>query len=330
MNLGIAGAGKIVEEFLAVKDEMEQVAVRAIYARNNTNGKLDEICRRYCIAEKYTAYDEMLQSAQIDTIYVAVVNDVHYEFCKKALLAGKHVICEKPFTANRQQFEELCAIAAARHLLLLEAITVLYMPFYHKIQEQLASLGKIKIVECNYSQYSSRYDAFKRGEILPAFDVNRAGGALMDLNIYNIHFVTDLFGAPQTVQYYANMEKGIDVSGILLLSYPEFQCVCIGAKDCAAPLSANIQGDGGCIHFEQPINDCRSFQRILHKQAAESYDFSEDRHRLYYEFVHMAEIIDGKKYEEAAKRLAHSRIALQVLTEARKSAGIVFPGDAAE
>jgi len=330
LKVGIAGAGKIIEEFLSVKDEVKDLDVQAIYARSDREGKLDKICSKYHIAKKYMDYDEMLQSNQIDTVYVAVVNDVHYEFCKKALLAGKHVICEKPFTANLKQFEDLCQIAEENHLILLEAITVIYMPFYRKIREQMASLGKIKIVECNYSQYSSRYDAFKRGEILPVFDVKRAGGALMDLNIYNIHFITNLLGIPQEVHYYANIEKAIDVSGILVLEYPDFQCVCIGAKDCAAPVTCNIQGDCGCIHFEQPVNDCRAFQRIINKQVAENYEFDKNRHRMYYEFVKMTEIIDGKNYEEAGERLKHSRVALTVLNEARKSAGIVFLGDETE
>lgn len=327
MKLGIAGAGNIVAEFLSFKDEVKGLELQAIYARNNRDGKLDKLCSQYHIAEKYTNYDEMLRSDQIDTVYVAVVNDMHYEFCKKALEAGKHVICEKPFTANTKQLEELCQIAEEKHLMLFEAITVMYMPYYREIQEQVALLGKIKIVECNYSQYSSRYDAFKRGEILPAFDVKRAGGALMDLNIYNVHFVTGLFGKPQEVHYYANIEKEIDVSGMLILTYPSFQCVCIGAKDCAAPVVSNIQGDAGCIHLEQPTNACTAFQKIINKQATENYDFDENRHRMYYEFVKITELIDGENYEEVGKRLAHSRIALNVLVEARKSAGIIFSGD---
>jgi hypothetical protein len=114
---------------------------------------------------------------------------------------------------------------------------------------------------------------------------------------------------------------------MLILTYPSFQCVCIGAKDCAAPVVSNIQGDAGCIHLEQPTNACTAFQKIINKQATENYDFDENRHRMYYEFVKITELIDGENYEEVGKRLAHSRIALNVLVEARKSAGIIFSGD---
>lgn len=90
---------------------------------------------------------------------------------------------------------------------MLEAITNQYLSNMTFIKEHLDQLGDIKIVECNYSQYSSRYDAFKRGDIAPAFNPKMGGGALRDLNIYNIHFVVGLFGRPKTVQYLANVEK---------------------------------------------------------------------------------------------------------------------------
>ena len=84
-------------------------------------------------------------------------------------------------------------------MFLWEAIINQYVPNFYKIKELLPKLGKIKIVECNFSQYSSRYNAFKEGNILPAFDYTKSGGALMDLNIYNIHFVVGLFGKPMNI-----------------------------------------------------------------------------------------------------------------------------------
>ena len=96
---------------------------------------------------------------------------------------------------------------------------------YNKIKELLPELGDIKIVVSNFSQYSSRYDAFKSGTILPAFDYTKAGGSLMDLNIYNIHFIVGLFGEPKDVHYFPNIEHNIDTSGILILEYDNFKCV---------------------------------------------------------------------------------------------------------
>lgn len=135
-----------------------------------------------------------------------------YCFAKKALEAGKNVIIEKPVTANYGAAD--LKTAEEKRLMILEAMNIPYLPAYAQVKEHLADLGNIRIVSLNYSQYSSRYDAFKKGQILPSFDPHKAGGALMDLNVYNIHFIAGLFGEPEEVlsgQYV----KGIDTSGIL-------------------------------------------------------------------------------------------------------------------
>ena len=150
-------------------------------------------------------------------IYVALPNNLHFSFAKEALLAGKHVILEKPFTVTYEEAKEIAAIAREKKLYLFEAITTQYNPNYHKMKELLPRLGDIKLVALNFSQYSSRYDNFKKGIISPSFDPNNAGGALMDLNIYNIHFVAGLFGKPLKVRYCSNMERDVDTSGILVM-----------------------------------------------------------------------------------------------------------------
>ncbi len=94
---------------------------------------------------------------------------------------------------------------------------------------------------------SSRYDTFKKGAILPAFDPRKGGGALLDLNIYNSHFVVGLLGRPMQVHYYANIVHAIDTSGILVLEYPQTKVVCIGAKDTTATIRSTIEGTAGAI-----------------------------------------------------------------------------------
>lgn len=125
-------------------------------------------------------------------------------------------------------------------MIIVEAVTTRYIPNTLKIKEMFPQLGDIKIVTANYSQYSSRYDALKKGEVLPAFNQDMSGGALMDLNIYNINLMVTLFGTPKSVNYQANIKKGIDTSGILTLDYDSFKCVCIAAKDCKDPICPTI------------------------------------------------------------------------------------------
>ena len=257
MNLGIVGAGMIVKDFLSFTHELPEIKLEAIVARNIEN--LKNLQKIYNIKEIFTDLDECLSSPSIDTIYVAVPNNLHYSVAKKALEAGKNVICEKPFTLNYHETVELFELAESKNLILIEAITNQYLPNYLEIKENLSQIGNIRLVECNFSQLSSRYEAFKKGIIAPVFDKNQGGGVLGDLNIYNIHFVVGLFGAPKNSEYYPNIVREVDTSGILILEYDEFKVVCIAAKDTYNNSYANIQGDKGLIKVIGTLNEVPNY-----------------------------------------------------------------------
>lgn len=176
MKLAVLGTGKIVQEFLPMIQQVTDVELVALLSTPRSLDKAKEMQAQYHIQEVYTDYETLLGNEIFDTVYVALPNHLHYQYTKAALLQGKNVICEKPFTLNVQQLQELIQIATEKRVILLEAITNQYLNNFLQIKKDLAKLGEIKIVECNYSQYSSRYDAFKEGKILPAFDPQKGGG----------------------------------------------------------------------------------------------------------------------------------------------------------
>ncbi|MEQ3474441.1 Gfo/Idh/MocA family protein [Enterococcus cecorum] len=321
MKLAVLGTGKIVQEFLPMIQQVTDVELVALLSTPRSLDKAKEMQAQYQVQEVYTDYETLLGNATIDTVYVALPNHLHYQYTKAALLQGKNVICEKPFTLNAQQLQELIQIATEKRLILLEAITNQYLNNFLQIKKDLAQLGKIKIVECNYSQYSSRYDAFKEGKILPAFDPQKGGGALMDINIYNIHFVVGLFGKPEKVQYLANIERDIDTSGILVLDYGAFKAVCIGAKDSTAQIRSVIQGTDGSIEVLGATNEMPRYERRS-KTEIEAVNANLDKHRMYQEFEKFTEVIDQKDLAFALEQLNHSFTVMQVVDQALESANL--------
>ncbi|WP_171379087.1 Gfo/Idh/MocA family protein [Enterococcus cecorum] len=321
MKLAVLGTGKIVQEFLPMIQQVTGVELVALLSTPRSLDKAKEMQVQYYIQEVYTDYETLLSNATIDTVYVALPNHLHYQYTKEALLQGKNVICEKPFTLNAQQLQELIQIATEKRVILLEAITNQYLNNFLQIKKDLAQLGKIKIVECNYSQYSSRYDAFKEGKILPAFDPQKGGGALMDINIYNIHFVVGLFGKPEKVQYLANIERDIDTSGILVLDYGAFKAVCIGAKDSTAQIRSVIQGTDGSIEVLGATNEMPRYERRS-KTEIEAVNVNLDKHRMYQEFEKFTEVIDQKDLAFALEQLNHSLTVMQVVDQALESANL--------
>ncbi len=321
MKLAVLGTGKIVQEFLPMIQQVTDVELVALLSTPRSLDKAKEMQAQYQVQEVYTDYETLLGNAMIDTVYVALPNHLHYQYTKAALLQGKNVICEKPFTLNAQQLQELIQIATEKRLILLEAITNQYLNNFLQIKKDLAQLGKIKIVECNYSQYSSRYDAFKEGKILPAFDPQKGGGALMDINIYNIHFIVGLFGKPEKVQYLANIERDIDTSGILVLDYGAFKAVCIGAKDSTAQIRSVIQGTDGSIEVLGATNEMPRYERRS-KTEIEAVNVNLDKHRMYQEFEKFTEVIDQKDLAFALEQLNHSLTVMQVVDQALESANL--------
>ena len=326
MKLGIIGAGMIVKELLSITPLLKDLELEAICGTPRNEENMNQLKDKYKIEKVLFDYDELL-SLDLDAVYIGLPNNLHFEYSKRALEAGVNVIVEKPFTTNYKEAVILSDLAREKKLFLFEAITNQYLPNYKKIKELIPTLGNIKIVQCNYSQYSSRYDKFKAGEVLPAFNPEFSGGALMDLNIYNIHYVVGLFGRPKNVEYYPNIERGIDTSGVLMLDYENFKCVCIGAKDCKAPIANNIQGDKGCIYQDTPANVCESFELLMNDGTSSKINENNYEHRMVNEFIEFLDMIKNNDLEGCYKMLEHSLTVAEVQTIARKKSGIVFPAD---
>lgn len=326
MRLGILGTGMIVKEFISISSELKNIEITAVCNVRASKDKIVEFAKEHGVVQAYHNFEEFITS-DMDTIYIALPNHLHFCFAKKALEAGKHVIVEKPFTTNYKEAIILSNLARSKQLFLFEAITNQYLPNYKKIKELIPSIGNVKIIQCNYSQYSSRYDSFKEGNVLPAFDPKFSGGALMDLNIYNIHYVVGLFGKPNEVEYYPNIENGIDTSGILVMSYDEFQCVCIGAKDCKAPIAINIQGDKGCIYQNTPANTCKSFEVLMNDGTVLAVNENIYDHRMINEFIAFEEMITNNDFSTCYQMLDHSLLVCEIQTKAREKSNIIFPAD---
>ena len=324
MKLGIIGTGMIVDHLLSFIHTIKEIELVHISSTKRSEEKAIALMNEHGFKRYSTDYEVLLNDEEVDTIYVALPNHLHYEYSKKALLKGKNVVLEKPFTAELDEALELKDIAVNNKLFLWEAITNQYFPNYLKVKEEIKKLGNIKIVISNFSQYSSRYNAFKEGNILPAFDYTKAGGSLMDLNIYNIHFIVGLFGEPKDVHYFPNIEHNIDTSGILVLEYEDFKCVCVGAKDCGAPMSNTIQGDEGYIYINTPLSILESFDVRLNSGEVTSYQLNSDIHRMYDEFVAFVKMQTENDYETCYKMLEHSMAVMKVQTTAREKAGIKF------
>ena len=315
--LSIIGTGKIVHEALPVITATEGITVRSIFAREHSRAKAEALAVAFGIPVVTTDYASVLADLQVDVVYIALINSAHYEYALQALQAGKHVILEKPACLCHRELQQLATEARKRKLMLFEAVTLLHLPAFHLLcTELLPQLGTLRHVECNYSQRSSRYDAYLRGEVLPAFDPAVGGGALMDINIYNLHFVLALLGKPHAAHYFSRRGfNGVDLSGTVVLEYADQTALCTGAKDTDAPSFGLLQGDNGWLRIEGPVSTMSSMTLCLRGQQPRQIPLPPVTHRLAPEFAAIADMLQRKDYVTMNRLLDHSLAVMQVVDE---------------
>ena len=321
MNLCAVGTGFITKTMLTEFARSEHLNCTSICSRKDETGRA--MASQFGIETVYTSFEDMLADLAVEAVYIASPNALHYPQTKAALLAGKHVLCEKPFATTLAEAEEVIALAKEKHLLLFETITLAHHPNYARVKEFLPQLGELKMVSACFCQFSSRYPALMAGRPSPVLDPAYCGGALMDINLYNVHFAAGLFGMPEAVHYYPNIYKnGVDTSGTLILEYPGFTCQCTGAKDCAMNNGVQIAGDKGYLSVTPSSSNCASLEVCIRGQEAQRFDYPENP--WYYEVQDLSRLMGGKDYDACYASLETTKTVVAILEKGRKAGNLGY------
>ena len=155
MKIATIGTGFIVDRFLNAVRQVDGVEATAVYSRRMETA--EALGQKHGIASAFTDMDAMFNGEEHDTVYIASPNSLHHAYAKKAIEAGKHVICEKPFTSTAAELRELIDLARQQDVFLFEAVTGIHLPHFRAVQENMERIGDIRVIQANYSQYSSRY-----------------------------------------------------------------------------------------------------------------------------------------------------------------------------
>ena len=313
INIAILGTGKIIPEAIDAIQTSKKYKISVIWGRSEEKAKI--WAEKFHIERISTNLEEILKDTTIDFAYIGLVNSVHYEYAKKFLDAGKNVIVEKPFTTTYAEAKNLYELAKSKKLYIFEAITNIHTQNFLEIQREIKNLGEIKFIQANYSQYSSRYDDYKIGKIAPAFNPEMYGGALRDLNVYNINLVAKLFGMPKKINYFKNRGfNGVDTSGILILEYENFIASCIAAKDSESPSYFLIQGDNGYIKINSAPNVFKNVEVNLRGEELKKFDKNLYENRMVDEFIDFGKIFEGNNYAEMEDYLRNSLNVMEIIS----------------
>ena len=325
LKLATVGTSMITDVFIDALKQVEGIELAAVYSRDADKGRL--FAQKHGVSTSYSDWNSLCHAPDIDVVYVASPNDLHAPQSIDLMKAGKHVICEKPYVLNHQQFLEVYQVAQQTHQFCFDALTTFHLPNLKHIRNHLDQLGPIKLFTSAMVQYSSRFDLLKQGQITNIFDVNHGGGALMDLGVYPLALCVSLFGAPERIHYQANqLDSGIDTSGVLSLAYPSFQASLIFGKDSSGQNFTYISGEQASLHV--PLQPSRLTSVVLH-QKAEALDVGQVqvKNPMVYEIKAFIDIMQRNDTQAYAHWMSLSEKMIKVLDEARHQIKLSFPQD---
>ena len=325
ITLATIGTGAIVHSILDNVRLTEAIRLTAVYSRSEAAGRA--LAAEYGAPKVCTDIDALLADEAAGFIYIASPNHLHYEQAKKALLADKNVICEKPLCPKASQARELADLAKARSLYLIDDTPTAFLPNLEILRQQLPKIGRIRLVLAKYSQYSKRYDQLINGGLPNVFNPACAGGCLMDINYYNVYLTAALFGKPLRASYHPNLHSsGIDTSGIVTADYGAFTCSLAAAKDTWGVNSYQIEGEQGYIYIPNGSNGLTQIE-VTTKTGTEVFSAQPNPDRWSYEVEALARLLQNEDAAAISQRLEVTLTVIEILETLRRDAGICFPED---
>lgn len=325
ISFGIIGTNFISDRFIAAGSMLTNFSVGAVCSRSLDTAQ--NFADKHNIVHCYTDVEEMLDSGNIQALYIASPTNLHAHYAQIALEKGIHVLCEKPVTSNSKELKQLIETATLKQVLFMEAMKSTTMPAFRQAAEHLSEIGQVRRYFASFCQYSSRYDAYKAGNVLNAFKPEYSNGALMDIGVYCIYPAVMLFGKPKSVKASAFMlDSGVDGEGSIILEYADMDAVVMYSKISNSSLPVEIQGEEGNIVLDRVSEPSRI---TLNPRGGEQVDLSLPtiEQDMYYEIEHFIQLLEENKKQSPINSFENSLITMEIMDEARKQIGLVFPAD---
>lgn len=320
MNIGILGAGSIARQMAYTISKMDNDINYAIASRDYK--KSQKFAKEFRVIKAYGSYEEMIKDPEVELVYIATPHSLHYEHAKLCLNNGKHVLCEKAFTINEKQAEELFEIAKEKNLFITEAIWTRYMPMRKTLDDILESdvIGELHSLTANLG--------YRINNVPRLVDPNLAGGSLLDVGVYTLNFASMVFGnnIKDISSTVIKTDTGVDAQNSITLYYENNRMAILHSTMMSrTDRRGIIYGSKGYIEVEN-INNCEGI-KIYSLDGNLIDEYKTPKQITGYEYEVEASIKAIKNGELECIEMPHSEtlIIMRLMDKLRNNWGIKYP-----
>ncbi len=322
IRVGIIGTNFVADFFMKGISMVPGYEIAAACA--NTQASVDKFADKYDVPIRTTDYRDLAQNDQIDMAYIATPNHLHHEMTLFFLKNKISVFCEKPLAANARQVEEMIQTSRENKTLLFDGIVPLYTDNFKKLDGYLAKIAPLQRAVFTFGRYSSRYDAYLRGENPPTFRNEFANGSLMDMGVYCVSVAVGLFGKPKHIQARSSkLPNGTDCLGTAIFTYDNFEAVIMHSKVCNTGITSEVQGESGIIFIEGISRIQNVYIQESGKERKQLAKTSRDG--FYYQLKEFKKVYKAGGIESEMTPHKLSQDIADVMFEMRRQSGIHFP-----
>ena len=362
LRLATIGTSVITRALLEASTRTEGVAFVGTVSRDAERAWA--FTREFGGTQAFTSVDEAAASPEVDAVYIASPNALHATQALTCIAGGKHVLVEKPVGANAREAQAVFAAADAAGVVAIEAMRLAHDPAFHTCKDALGRLGRVRRATLRFGKYSSRYDLVRAGRQTNIFDCAMASGALMDIGIYPVNAMVQLFGAPEHVTAFPVLLDGdtretthgaLDGAGTIVAGYDGWAAVACYSKITNDFQESQIEGEEGTLTINAISVPTKARLALRATGGADSAGYSlaaaqtceldlpREPNSMVYELADFAVAAEAVQtgavpapggapcgpYGTVGDFQVATLTALGILDECRRQAGIVFPADQA-
>ncbi len=325
VNIATVGTSDITRQFIKEGRKNKAFHLCAIHSRNESNAVA--FAEEFGAQKYYTSLKLMAEDDSIDAVYIASPNSFHASQAKLFMDNGKHVLCEKPICSNYTELAQLLACAEDNEVLLMEAFKTFCFPNYQELKSLVLQAGQIRSVYFDFARYSSRYDAHKRGEDVNTFKAEFSNGAVMDMGVYSIYPILDMFGAPLQIKAMGTMiPDGVDGEGTVLMKYDGFTACAHFSKVADSLAYSRIEGEDATILIDS-IYAPTQIKVVYRDKSSKIHDFDKKGNKMRYEIDEFIACLENGAKQSLKNSHKVSVLGMQVIDEIRHQLGVVYPAD---